>query len=1549
MRRVKFAAVLTVAIFLLSTFTFVGPVQAHFTLGNLTGTYRFHSLDFDPHVPGVVGYVWPGGGLNAYSGNPNFASAVLSPGYQSPYPCRLGGEPTGSPIVQPSSSCNPPGAISNSWYQLQGASYAPFGAILAGSSGDLIFALNATAGTNPGGCASGGTCTTTNPPTSYTPNDKLGWSGVTIFLPPGFTLPTMDGSNIVSTITNTYGGILVYKVSAYDRYAPGWTAVTIWTDGGSSAANNEATGTSTTSGTYYNHQFINFTSAGEWYYVRINGVMAPDVAGRYFFKVQLTGDSNYIAGQEGTATNSTASLPGEAPTQFIPTQNWPVLLVKGEIDPAIITGTIRYGGYNSTLYGQPLGEAGRVWAHMEDKIDPYTGQQITMCPAVGQAMVPGCTDAEGYWNATALGHYEVEGVAPGVYTIYAEAAGFPTTVIASGVTVLKGQSLHFDGYLQPGPVIHGNVFTKHQFGDQPWTWAGILPGEPEDSHSGSSDCRTTGTTEFDCQQYIKIEFYDAPTLSNIPDPSAHLVSWSPVPCVAGGQNVFFPKQHAASCGSPATASQTAFPWHEYTPCNGYLANGGTATVFGCVAGGKGFTLTQGYFQVSQAGDFIDNQGGSAADDGSTLMQDPQGVGPPQFWVVPSGTTTPFHFEFGKKAEYGAPRDLDGQVPQVYATWVNGLTPGRYYARAWTFRYVQTALDGATFQEYYFDITPQEWAGDVTLPIDLRLSSWVNKTVHFHDQPDSLIEDPINTGGGFMTGYLMGADGNIYSYNQTALGLQCTSLITPTTECGATFNAQVGPPSPSFGTTGCGVSGNIPGPAHTCYAAPGLGGWLFGEPAYGGVNGFPPGFGISAGSGVCLDPSTVGGACGDGTGVNSNAIQEGRANIQFWGIDDTWSGEDYGIPSGTYTPYTSVLGYNAQGPLEQVSVTLSGTVTSVSDHMIRGVGFNVTLFSIDWQRPTVNRAWEFGNPESWTFRNGIFGNLLSSSSRTGFINTNNVGVDIAIGAYSNNTLSDWLSDEASPILASSILASNLQQNQFENNVTSDGGGFAITSTAGNLFDANQSWFGSETKRVGEIGGFLGVNPFTGGGLAFLGDTTSFHNVNSLFQLPHYLEGTSFTPGQYSFGAYTYGYVQDQGFSVYADNTQIADVRLNLVIGVNITLDILFKKEHIITPTNFNMSGRIRLFNDQGQLVGEWMSSQGTYTPGNGTLGETHVTAADGTAQFPFGALQAVVPQPRSLNEYNFIPGGTTLLHATIAGLPSQVEQQNPRGLPQGGMTGDPIFTSACDFEIDCYFLPGSGYMSYPFPNTGISGYPDYQGGWTAEVDFVPWYNNNTNTPEAASFGGGSTSWQTRTGPSGTGIDGQFPQYFAPVNGLLLGESYHIIPGTTATSGISLTEDAALSSTFLGHSMVMNHLGPYSQEGVWQISGTHLSGEASGIFEVDLNGFISGTALAFTWANDFRPLSWATVSVTGASGATWNYYTYDGQYQMYLPSGTYSLTIASPGHASQTLSVAVTGGESGTAGNVYMQQSNIPVPEFSGIAIIAFAALAASVYVLRRRRR
>ena len=94
-------------------------------------------------------------------------------------------------------------------------------------------------------------------------------------------------------------------------------------------------------------------------------------------------------------------------------------------------------------------------------------------------------------------------------------------------------------------------------------------------------------------------------------------------------------------------------------------------------------------------------------------------------------------------------------------------------------------------------------------------------------------------------------------------------------------------------------------------------------------------------------------------LNSHAIESGRANIQFWGWNDTWGGENYGIPSGTYSPHVYVLGYIEQGTAEQVSVTLSGNPTSISDHLFRGTGLNLTVYSIDWERPRVSRNWVWG--------------------------------------------------------------------------------------------------------------------------------------------------------------------------------------------------------------------------------------------------------------------------------------------------------------------------------------------------------------------------------------------------------------------------------------------------------------------------------------------------------------------------------------------------------------------------------------------------------------
>ncbi|MGO9643109.1 MAG: hypothetical protein ACLPY5_00010 [Candidatus Bathyarchaeia archaeon] len=1241
----KLIATIAIAVFVFSSLAAVSPAYSHYTLGNSSPNSPFHVNNFDPHVNGLLGYVWPGAGENSYAGFPTVTSSDLSPGYEPP--------------------------------NIQGSAYSPYGAILAGSTGDLIFGLTSS---------------------DFTSN--LGWTTLAILIPPEFG--GVVSEQVVSTLTDNYANIVTKTLSPYDRYAPGWTIVYVTADSNTP------------------NQFINFTTRSEWYYVRINSVLAPLIAGTYFFKMYLY---------------STSPGSGELNSTWVPTQNWPVLLVKGEVDPAVITGTIRYGTYNPTLNGGAIQEAGKVVAHMRIKLDPYTGAQLISCPSIAPSL-PGCTDAVGYFNATAQGHYEVEGVATGIYDLYAEAAGYPQQLIASDVTVLKGQSLHFDGYLDPGVVINGAVYTKHEFGEEPW---------PDSS-------------------YIKIELYDAPTVNHVPDPAANLVSWSPLPCIAGGQESYAGGSHAGSCGDPRSGSAIAFPWYDYTPSNG--------------------------FSSSQVSDSVSTD----------QTQDPQGVGPPQHWFVQGGTNNPFNFQFGMSGLYGAPRDLDGQVPQIYATWVNGLTPGTYYVRAWVFRYVQSAVDGATFQEFSFSVTPDEWAGDVSVPIDLRLSSWVNTTVYFHNIAGTISTSTINTGAGYVYGALLDATGNVVSFNVTSVGLTNSSGMY----------------------------------RHNGYDT------------------------ILTKQATTSDPN-------DPSGVNSNAIQTGVASIEFWGINDTWNGENYGIPAGTFAPNLWAAGY-LQNEVDPVSVTLSGTAVSISEHLNRGAGFLWTVTSNDWEQPSVARNWVWN------------------------------GQEIDIGIYQNSTYVDNFGEEPSFMANVAPFGSNLFQNSAVTSLSVNGGGQNILPGDG----AQSAFFGEE-----------GEYQNTGGYTSYA--LTIF---NEKFRPSFGYLPTAFASGIYEFRAWTYGYIQSESSVVSAEQGQVADISIQLIIGINVNIQIGFTKENIITPTDTILSVRLRLFDESGRLVGEWMSSEGVYSAGIGVA-----QAADGTNGFDFGAGNG---NESSTQTTNHLPSGTTQLNVLMAGLP----QVPPRGrlTPDNTLLyyGDPVFTGGAnserkiggnDFEVD--------ELAFPyFLNTGIAGAPYYAGGWSAELDTVNWY--------------ASTSSNT-------------PNYFPPVAGILLGESYHIIPGTTAVSGVSFTEDGALSGLFVGHTMSINHFGPDSQQGVWLLNGGQSSGEVSGIFQVNLNGLLSGTVLGFTWTSEFRPLSWSPVSVSSIGNLGWTYYTYDGIYEMFLPPGNYAISVTSPGFLPDYFNASITSGTTSSVREVDLNQSNIPVPEFSGISVIFFTVSGLSTFLISRRRR
>ena len=207
----RVSAIFLTLIFTSSMFLITEPTQAHFTIGRPTGTTAYRVVDFDPHAPGPTGYVWPGSGVVTLGTAPNIGAGAPSPvtwaqqGYMSP------------PGYQSPFSTNPPGSPS-SWLQLAGNAYAPFGAILTSTEdydniGDLIFAINFTAlvdGEEEGGWPSG---------------DYL-YHSLAIYFPPEFMPPVDwtagDVSNIVTTITNGYGSISVWKTDLKDPFGPGW-------------------------------------------------------------------------------------------------------------------------------------------------------------------------------------------------------------------------------------------------------------------------------------------------------------------------------------------------------------------------------------------------------------------------------------------------------------------------------------------------------------------------------------------------------------------------------------------------------------------------------------------------------------------------------------------------------------------------------------------------------------------------------------------------------------------------------------------------------------------------------------------------------------------------------------------------------------------------------------------------------------------------------------------------------------------------------------------------------------------------------------------------------------------------------------------------------------------------------------------------------------------------------------------------------------------------------------------------------------------------------
>ena len=130
---------------------------------------------------------------------------------------------------------------------------------------------------------------------------------------------------------------------------------------------------------------------------------------------------------------------------------------------------------------------------------------------------------------------------------------------------------------------------------------------------------------------------------------------------------------------------------------------------------------------------------------------------------------------------------------------------------------------------------------------------------------------------------------------------------------------------------------------------------------------------------------------------------------------------------------------------------------------------------------------------------------------------------------------------------------------------------------------------------------------------------FLSIPSLYRrgAPTFHTTIGLETGTYTAFSFTPGYVQHQEFSVYAPKGGVGDIRVNILRGVNVTLNIPFKKEGIFTPTDFNMTMRVRLFDDAGNLV----ATQSSAAPDNENLNAA--TDPIGRGRFTGSANAAIV--------------------------------------------------------------------------------------------------------------------------------------------------------------------------------------------------------------------------------------------------------------------------------------------------------------------------------------
>jgi len=113
-------------------------------------------------------------------------------------------------------------------------------------------------------------------------------------------------------------------------------------------------------------------------------------------------------------------------------------------------------------------------------------------------------------------------------------------------------------------------------------------------------------------------------------------------------------------------------------------------------------------------------------------------------------------------------------------------------------------------------------------------------------------------------------------------------------------------------------------------------------------------------------------------------------------------------------------------------------------------------------------------------------------------------------------------------------------------------------------------------------------------------------------------------------------------------------------------------------------------------------------------------------------------------------------------------------------------------------------------------------------------------------------------------------------------------------------------------------------------------------------VVGTVYTRNYMGDYRATGWANVTATNGDLVLRARTTSDGQYRLYLGTGSWELITDVPGYKTVSKVIAVPDG--GTVSyDFYLEQSGVPIPEFHEYATPLITSMSLLLVVILMRRR